>query len=490
MEHYNMDIYVINLDERPDRLEHFDREMKKINWNYNRYSAKKNNCNLPIKTFSSGTDGCLASHFLLIQQVYMQNSGKSVCIFEDDAEISDDFKERYDYILNNFDIDDWDIFYLSSYYHLPSNAEKRHYESPYYRNSIMQTYHFTSSKYIHFAHVSFTTVAYIINKTSIGKIYNLLLKEMSYKNPLIPQHTRAIDHIYVNLQEERKINAFCITPGIVTQYENYSDLSKKNNNYTNYFKNACGEHIYSNLSCNFDYDTYFGFYKFKREIVKFQNLDIQYSIYINEKINNIFFNNTHDLNLTLLSNIINKLDKKYVVINLNDEYGIESILISKLGYEIFLFECRTENIDYLNKSKIENNVQNKLHIEKYILSDKKSDVVNLHDYFENICHDNKYYNERYCKCITLSKWIGLNNLNIKNIKLIKIKNPNTNIINGISKFLSEAEDLYIYIQQVDTIDMTHIINTFIDLKYKLIAQFKYNTELYKCSTIYIFNNSC
>lgn len=72
----HLDVYVINLDARTDKLADFDREMQRVGWKYTRYPAKSNGCDLPVTLSAVGEEGCLASHFFLIKEAYERNDGR------------------------------------------------------------------------------------------------------------------------------------------------------------------------------------------------------------------------------------------------------------------------------------------------------------------------------------------------------------------------------------------------------------------------------
>lgn len=257
----NIDTFVINLDSRKDRLNRFDNQMKRLNIKYNRFSAKENDDGLPIHGMTKGEIGCLASHYRLIEQAHKNNTGKYLCIFEDDAEFCDDFNDRFKYLSAHIDNYDWDIIYLSAFHHLPRNTPSFaiNKKSKFLKNNKMQTFDFTDHRYIHKMHASFIMVGYIIKPSKIDKVFRLLNEEIKIK-------PRASDRLLMNLMEEDKINVYSYVPGMVTQYSDHSDIKKKKVNYTDYFKSdkICGAHVYCKRLSDFNYDKYFSAMKINK----------------------------------------------------------------------------------------------------------------------------------------------------------------------------------------------------------------------------------
>ena len=72
-----------------------------------------------------GGDGNISSHYKLIKDhCNKRNYNKLLCIFEDDIEFCKDFSNRLKYIEDNFISQEWDIFYLGCFYHMPYNVPK------------------------------------------------------------------------------------------------------------------------------------------------------------------------------------------------------------------------------------------------------------------------------------------------------------------------------------------------------------------------------
>jgi GR25 family glycosyltransferase involved in LPS biosynthesis len=234
----DIDFYFINLDKRTDRLSHITNELLKINLNATKFKAIESvdgyNMNFGSQ-FSEGQKKCYLSHYSLIKN-YNLNSDKILGIFEDDVIFCEDFLDRFKYIEDFFDLD-WDIFYLSSFYHLNNDKKRWHTDGDFEKTGI---------KYIHRVYGSFCCHSYLINPKSIPKIIKLLddVVDQSY----------AIDHALILIQP--KLNCYAFTPGMTTQLTNPSDTDGGIRDQT-HFKEILGEHYYTNKLSEFNYDEYF-----------------------------------------------------------------------------------------------------------------------------------------------------------------------------------------------------------------------------------------
>lgn len=259
----NFDSFVINLEYRKDRLEHFYKQMKNLDIPYTVFQAKTDHDGLKMHGISKGEMGCAASHFRLIEEQYNKASDNYLCIFEDDAVFCRDFMERFNYLNKYIDNFDWDIIYLSAYHHLPQNvpAGLLNKHSRYYdrKSKTMKTFSFTQYKYIHKMHASFIMVGYIIHPEKLEKVYKTLIKEISKPKKHRWRKTRAIDQVLRNMMEEDKVNVYSFVPGMITQMAGMSDIAKKNRNLKKYFQRQeiCGQHTYVDKLEEFDYDEYF-----------------------------------------------------------------------------------------------------------------------------------------------------------------------------------------------------------------------------------------
>jgi GR25 family glycosyltransferase involved in LPS biosynthesis len=238
IERKNIDFYFINLDRRTDRLSHVNSELKKHNIDAKRFRAYEdlNGCDISFgNIISEGQKRCYRSHYTLIKE-YDTNSDKVLGVFEDDVIFCEDFDERFEYIEKNFNLN-WDIFFLSSFYHLNDDPQ---------RWNKGGDYELTGIKYIHRVYGSFCGHSYLINPRSIPKIIKLL-DDCAHQS-------RAIDHSFILI--EPLLNCYSFTPGMANQLTNASDTDGGIKDQ-NAFLKIIGPHYYANKLSDFNYDSYF-----------------------------------------------------------------------------------------------------------------------------------------------------------------------------------------------------------------------------------------
>lgn len=240
----NIDFYVINEKTRLDRYENFVSQVNKINLNVTKFDAVTNpeeygvtfnidNHPSQKSQWTKGQKGCYLSHRLLLEN---HKTNKILGIFEDDVVFCEDFLERMDYVEKNFNLD-WDMFFLSSFYHLNSDPKR-------WNNG--GDYEMTNIKHIHRTYGSFTTHSYLVNPNSINKILKKMDEFFDY--------CYAIDHLYILIQPH--LNVFSFTPGMTNQMISYSDITSQIKDQT-VFKQVCGDHYFINKLSDFNYDDYF-----------------------------------------------------------------------------------------------------------------------------------------------------------------------------------------------------------------------------------------
>jgi GR25 family glycosyltransferase involved in LPS biosynthesis len=233
----DIDFKCISLPTRTDRRDWVDSHLKSFNIPFEYFDAlteKDNNENLVfLPETKLGNIGCALSHYNLIKN---HNSDKIIGIFEDDVLLCDDFHERFSYIENNFNLD-WDIFFLSAFYHL-NDDKSRWNESG--------DFEFTDIKYIHRVYGSFCTHSYLVNPKSKDKVLKLF-KENSHKS-------YAVDHLYILIQPQ--LNCFSFTPGMTNQIVSVSDIDKSIKDQ-NIFQTVVGQHFFTKKLSDLNYENYF-----------------------------------------------------------------------------------------------------------------------------------------------------------------------------------------------------------------------------------------
>jgi glycosyl transferase family 25 len=192
--------YYINLDSRPDRKQHVEKQMKNIGINSERFKAIK----LP-----DGALGCSMSH-LKILEMAKENNYPHVLIVEDDILFTDPslFIQQFNKFLSNHK--DFDVVLISGN-NLPPYKE--------IDDSCVQVVNCQ------------TTTGYLVQNHYFDKLIknyregiNKLMKDPG--NRIL----YAIDKYWFNIQKIDKW--YLIIPLTVTQREDYSDIEKRPTNYS------------------------------------------------------------------------------------------------------------------------------------------------------------------------------------------------------------------------------------------------------------------
>jgi len=465
----------ISLKNRNDRRELINSHLPKFNIKYEFFDAitdnNEYNVNFPAK-YNKGQIGCFLSHYKLLKT---HNSDNILGILEDDVELCDDFLDRFKYIEDNFNLD-WDMFFLSSYYHLNEHKDRWNHSGD---------FELTDTKYIHRVYGAFTTHAYLVNPKSIDKILKLIDENIA--------DTYAIDHVYC-AKIESKLNCYSFTPGMANQRISYSDVDGSSKD-PNVFKSIIGEHYYVNNLKDFDYDKYFEKYilerdskKIKHNIVN-ENSSFDYDSYykkiggkISTNILKYDFKDKFGLNYSIynydyftklydqknnkvidehieyakLQELISVLDKSKTIIDIGANCGLFSIPSSLKGYQVYGFEPIRMNLRLLELGKEENKCDNFKIIPKAVSNKTKKQKIYI-----PYCSDNtsfnkdvaisnmtfsKEYIEETVNCTTFDNWVETNkNLNIGFIK-IDVQGFEKEVLEGMSNFLQNCRDVYIYLE--------------------------------------------
>jgi len=234
----NIQWHYINLDSRVDRNAHMIQLLAENHIDAARVSALTGddtygNLDLP-PTYAGGIKECLLSHYKLWSE-FDRNSDKVLGIFEDDMYICQDFFERFKYIEDNFD-KDWDIFFLSSFYHLNNDPQRW--------NEV--EFEFTDIRYIHRVYSSFCTHSYLVNPASLDKLITLSKEHV--------KDSYAVDHLLILIQ--KYLNCYAFTPGMTMQKTNESDITGGIKNQESFIE-TLGQHVYVNNLTEFNYDKFY-----------------------------------------------------------------------------------------------------------------------------------------------------------------------------------------------------------------------------------------
>lgn len=105
-------VYVINLDSRPDRLREMAAQLRSIGYDFDsriqRFPAVK--VGEPGGFRSLGAHGCFLSHLGCLERA-RESGARSVMILEDDVDFSPGFLQRQRLLADRLQVDDWGMFY-------------------------------------------------------------------------------------------------------------------------------------------------------------------------------------------------------------------------------------------------------------------------------------------------------------------------------------------------------------------------------------------
>lgn len=121
-------VFVINLEEQPNRLAEFDSVMKAQDIKYERFNAikgtsilKDNRLSEYCNTFcTDGMKGCALSH-QSIWAYMVENDLQNIFIFEDDAVIHENFARDFEHVWNHLP-KDYDIVYFGCLFGCSDNS--------------------------------------------------------------------------------------------------------------------------------------------------------------------------------------------------------------------------------------------------------------------------------------------------------------------------------------------------------------------------------
>lgn len=211
--------YVINLKNRPDRLEHVNNEFNKLNIIPTRFNA--------VQT-TDGAIGCTLSHIKCLE-LAIENNYEQIFICEDDITFIDVNTLQYSLDKFNKNIKTWDLLIIGG------NVVKPYEQIDDYCLKISNCQ---------------TTTGYIVNKhyysTLLLNFRTGVQQLLSTKNP----KQFAIDIYWKLLQQTDKW--YLLYPLTVTQYENYSDIEKRKTNYTHLMLDSKKDWLYKqHMKMNF-----------------------------------------------------------------------------------------------------------------------------------------------------------------------------------------------------------------------------------------------
>lgn len=223
----------INLDSRPDRLEHMNKELARVNIKAERlrgmpwqeYDGPKRNIEGMITRRTPGAIGCHYSQVKIMEQAL--ELGKHAFVMEDDLLIATDIHDRLDYIEKWMENNDWDVFWLGATFHVkPPYWHKAGHSSQLTqcKCTLGRDAEITKDPRILRTYGAFSTYAYIVNHTSISKILSLFNQHV--------HESIGIDWLAIRLQP--KLLCYAFVPGSAFQIDNRSDIGTGVTNFSGF----------------------------------------------------------------------------------------------------------------------------------------------------------------------------------------------------------------------------------------------------------------
>jgi glycosyl transferase, family 25 len=186
-------VYLLNLDERKDRLEKVEKRLQQLDFPYRRMSAWKSTEFVKFKNpkLNERNGGCFMSHQIAVMAASVAQHDV-VGVFEDDIIFHPDFRNRYEQFVKNVP-DDWEMVMLGTIPFEPHIRINEHV-----------------SKCVH----AIGSWSYFVKKSAYKKFLSIRLG-CDNKNDMF---TAAL---------QRDINVYCPAEGLTAQDPNsYSDLKK------------------------------------------------------------------------------------------------------------------------------------------------------------------------------------------------------------------------------------------------------------------------
>lgn len=195
-------VFCINLDRRPDRMLHFEEQVKKYNLGeFERVSAVDglNLKNLRSKNLKSNEQALIETNLKILEKSQLNNY-KKILILEDDCT----FYDEVQYLDLYFEKlpEDWDMLYMGGNHntHVGVNPPKK------INDKVQKLSHTYSTHFVGISNKVFEDLLFILNIT-----------------------TSPLDVTYTDLQKRKNVYSFY--PAIVTQKVGYSDIQNTVTDY-------------------------------------------------------------------------------------------------------------------------------------------------------------------------------------------------------------------------------------------------------------------
>lgn len=191
-------IYVINMDSRPDRMMGFRESMRSLGLLDHEIDQKIERFSGVIPPSGVGALGCTLSHLGIAKQAKERGEEK-ILVFEDDAVLFPGSLEYFDQVAEDINSEDWELYYLGYNSHHPLELHSG--------NSLKARDLFSTH-----------AVAY----------------RSAFLDRFIHDHRRGkieIFDVWLRYEIQTSMKSLASYPMLFIQSESYSDIEKKNVNY-------------------------------------------------------------------------------------------------------------------------------------------------------------------------------------------------------------------------------------------------------------------
>lgn len=209
----------VNLDSRPDRLDHMTKELARVD-----LTASRTRGRLPVEFDSpklsvmrNRTPGAIGCHFSQVQVMKDAYAhGNHALVMEDDLIFCSDIHDRLEYISKWTETHEWDVIWLGASFHVPPfwHPHGRSKMNPDCSANLGRDCETTDDPRMIRTYGAFCTFAYIVNYESIPKILDLFEQHI--------HESIGIDWLFIKLQPQLK--CFSFVPGCVKQMDGQSNI--------------------------------------------------------------------------------------------------------------------------------------------------------------------------------------------------------------------------------------------------------------------------
>jgi GR25 family glycosyltransferase involved in LPS biosynthesis len=250
-----MNIYAsyLNMDQRLDRRDHMERELKRVGINAERRAGLPPSAyNLEHPKYAAmvnrtpGAIGCYEGQMAIMREALKR--GQDAMILEDDLVFCSDFTGRLQYIDLWTAGREWDVIWLGATFHSPAFWHRKGESGmrPNCSRQLGKDCETTDDPRMIRTYGAFSTHAYIVNVNSIQKVLDELDRQMPT--------SIGIDYSFIRMQPNMK--AFSFVPGCVKQIDNESNIGTGITRWSGFLKlNGTFEnsaYVWQDRMCDFD----------------------------------------------------------------------------------------------------------------------------------------------------------------------------------------------------------------------------------------------